>query len=145
MVRILIGFILSWLVAYAASVGFYTQQVLGGYKDLGLEISLSKGFATYTDNFIGQLSGVSFGAMFLIALAIAFLVAALLKRALKPLAPIAYPVAGAAGIGGLLALIETLYPGVGVFGGARTAVGFGLQMVAGLFGGIVFSLFARTR
>ena len=142
-IRTALAFVLAWLVAYTASVAFYTRQVLAGYADLGLSIPAADALATFKDNFTGQLQspdGPSWGMILAVAMLIAFLVAAGVKRVVKPLAPVAYPVAGAAALGGLLALIESQFPGVGAIGGARTALGVGLQMLAGLLGGVVFAI-----
>jgi hypothetical protein len=144
--RIGIAFILAWLVAYTASVAFYTRQILAGYAELGLSIPFADAFSTFRDNFAGQLQspdGPSWGIIVAVALAVAFLVAAGVKRIIRPLASVAYPVAGAAAIGGILALIESQFPGVGAIGGARTALGVALQMSAGLIGGVVFSIVAN--
>ena len=60
---------------------------------------------------------------------------------LKPLAPIAYPVAGAAAMFTAVYLIENVVVGggTGALGGARDGVGMALQAVAGLLGGITFA------
>ena len=142
-IRNALAFALAWLGAYTASVAFYTHQILAGYADLGLSIPAADAFATFKDNFLGQLQSPdspSWGMILAVALLIAFLVAAGVKRLVKPLAPVAYPVAGAAALGGLLALIESQFPGVGAIGGARTALGVGLQMLAGLLGGLIFTI-----
>ena len=66
------------------------------------------------------------------------MVAYFLKRILKPLAVIAYPVAGAAAMGTILGALEVVYPGVGAIGGAQSTVGIALQCLAGAIGGIIF-------
>lgn len=73
----------------------------------------------------------------LIAFLIAFLIAAALKRSLPNLSGIAYPIAGAAGIGMALGLMYIMFQTVPI-SGARSALGFLSQMVAGAFGGWVF-------
>lgn len=144
MVRIFFGFAASWLVTFAVSVAFYTQQVISGYAKLGLAMPIDDVIMTYGHNLVGQMdvsAGPSFGAMLAVALFFAFGMAALVKRMLKPFAGVAYPVAGLAAVGGLFLLIESQFPGVGVFGGVRTHIGFGLQLVAGFLGGVTFAFF----
>jgi hypothetical protein len=74
-------------------------------------------------------------------LLVGFLVAAGLKRILTPLAPVAYPIAGAAAVVAAIWLIENVVAGggVGAIGGARDALGMALQGLAGLAGGTVFA------
>jgi len=76
-------------------------------------------------------------AIILVAFAIAFLIAALLKRFLPKLSGIAYPIAGAAGIGVALGLMYIMFQTVPI-SGARSAFGFLSQMLAGAVGGWVF-------
>ena len=79
------------------------------------------------------------------AFALAFPIAFVVKRFLKPLAPVAYPVAGAAAILFMLWAIEQMLGGgAGVIGGARDAVGLALQGLAGFLGGAAFA-FKRPR
>ena len=135
-VRTVIAFALATVVAYALAVGFYTQQVVA-----------SQTFVQYTpaqvvETFRYNLSGLwMYGAIIAIALLIGFFVAALVKRVLRPLAPIAYPVAGALAIPLTVVLIEqVLGGGAGIMSGARGAVGLALQGVAGFIGGVVFAV-----
>lgn len=76
-------------------------------------------------------------AIILIAFLIAFLIAALLKRFLPKLSAMAYPIAGAAGIGTALGLMYIMFQTVPI-SGARSAVGFLSQMLAGAAGGWIF-------
>ena len=90
-----------------------------------------------TDSAFGWMG--SYASVMLIALLVAFPVALLVKAVLKPLAPIAYPVAGAAAVGLVVYLIYKTQ-GPGAVAAIREPVGIALQMLAGLVGGIVFSL-----
>lgn len=135
--RTAVAFILSISAAYVLAVAFYTQQVIA-----------SQTFIQYTraqqiETFFYNLSGLwMYGAIIAIALFAGFAVAALVKRVLKPLARIAYPVAGAAAIPLCVVLIEqVLGGGAGIMSGARGTVGLALQGVAGLAGGFVFAIF----
>lgn len=135
-VRTVIAFALASGAAYGLAVGFYTQQVVA--SQTFVQYTPAQAFETFRYN----LSGLwMYGAIIAVALLIGFLVAALVKRLLRPLAPVAYPVAGAFAIPLTVVLIEqVLGGGAGIMSGARGAVGLALQGVAGLIGGAVFAL-----
>lgn len=132
------------IATLAASSAFYTNQVLARQTAIGLETTPAQQFEAYVLNFKGLAIGSvpSFGMVLTVALAIGFAVASILRRAVRPLAPIAYPLAGAASVIGLIYLIENVVigGGVGAFGGARDAGGMALQAIAGFIGGLVFAL-----
>ncbi len=140
--RTAIAYLLALAVTYVFSVLFNTQQIIAKMEAVGAVYSASQKI----DTFLANLTGLALlGAMIAIALLVGFGVAYLVKRVLKPLAPVAYPVAGAAAMLVLLILIEQqLGGGAGVIGGARTATGQALQALAGFLGGTAFA-FARPR
>lgn len=74
----------------------------------------------------------------LVALVIGFLIAALLKRFLPRLSSVAYPVAGGAAIAATLGLMYLQFQTVPI-SGARSALGFASQVLAGAIGGWVFA------
>ena len=136
--RIALAYLAAAAATYVASSIFYTQQILAKQAEIGAVYTASQQAATYFAN----LTGLGLlGAMFAIGLAIAFVIAAILKRVLKPLAPIAYPLAGAAAVWTVIYLIETVMApgGVGAIGGARGVSGMALQALAGAIGGFVFA------
>jgi hypothetical protein len=141
-VRIILGFVAAVAVAYVLSAASLTQQTLSHYP--GLEPDLATYLSTFGMNVLGLAQGSPFVGILGAAMAIAFMVAALLKRALRPLAPIAYVIAGAVGVPALFVLVENvmLGGGVGAFFGARDAAGMALQAVSGAVGGLVFTLIA---
>ena len=138
--RLLAAFIASAATAYALASVFYTQQVLAKQAEIGAVYTGAQQVQTYANNLVGLAP--AYGAMVAIALLIGFLVAAGVKRILTPLAPVAYPVAGGAAVFLLLWMVENLAigGGVGAMGGARDALGMGLQTLAGVIGGAVFAL-----
>ncbi|MEL6113480.1 MAG: hypothetical protein AAFR20_11820 [Pseudomonadota bacterium] len=138
--RIIFGYILAVIVAVLAASTFYSHQVLAKQEAIGVEFTGAQRLQAYTDNLIGLAP--SYGGVVAIGLLIAFPVAAGLKRVLKPLAAIAYPAAGAAALFTVVWSIENLMAGggTGAIGGARDAVGMGLQAVAGALGGLTFAL-----
>ena len=140
--KTIFAYVLSVAVTYVLATAFYTQQVIAKQAAIGAVYSTSQQIDTFVQNFTGLWI---FGAMIAIALLVGFVVAYFVKRILKPLAPVAYPVAGAAAMLGMLVLIEQQLGGrAGIIGGARYAVGLALQSLAGFAGGAVFA-FKRPR
>ncbi|MEM9704854.1 MAG: hypothetical protein AAF850_02115 [Pseudomonadota bacterium] len=146
LVQTAIAFIVGVVVTVLASAGFYTQQIVAAQQALGVSYPSEIVFQLFQNNLVG-LAANGLGAVFAIALLIGFVVAFGLKRVLRPLAPIAYPVAGAAAVIGAILLIEYWWAGggAGVFGGARTPVGLALQGVAGGVGGALFAFLRPKR
>lgn len=133
-----IAYILAALTTYVIAAGFYTQQVIAKQTAIGMEFTSGQQFNNYLSNITGLWA---YAAMIAIALLIAFIVAAGVKRVLKPLAVIAYPIAGAAAMFVMLTLIERqLGGGAGIIGGARDALGISLQCFAGFLGGGLFAV-----
>ncbi len=77
----------------------------------------------------------------LVALLLGFLIAALVKRFVPSLSAVAYPIAGAAAIGATLGLMYMQFQTVPI-SGARSAMGFLSQVIAGGIGGWVFAKLA---
>ena len=124
-----------------------------GVDALGAVLRQSAGVADvrYDTAWLGRLLsgiavvrgvGIAVGTVFSIALIIGFIVAFALKRLIKPLAMIAYPLAGAAAVVAAIYLVETTMAkgGAGAIWGARDPIGLALQGLAGAFGGTVFAL-----
>ncbi len=142
-IRLGIAFVGAGLVTFVLATLFYTQQVLAKRAAIGLEFTPAQKFSNYLDNLAGFAIGTvpSYGMILVIALLIGFIVAAGVKRVLVPLAPIAYPVAGAASIFVMLWAVETFVAkGSGAFEGASGPIGIALQCFAGFVGGAVFAL-----
>jgi len=135
-IKAIFAYIIAVLTATGLASIFNSHQILAGHKALGADIPMSDQLTTYWSDLLYFTP--TYGMMIAIAFAVGFGVAFLLKRVLKPLAPVAYPIAGAAAVGTLLLAIELTYPGVGVIGGARTTLGILLQCLAGMIGGAVF-------
>lgn len=142
--RVILAFLAAAIVTFVISGGFYTQQVLAEQAAIGATYTPPQTVEAYWRNYLGLLGGSmpSFAMITTIAMAIGFAVAAPLKRVLKPLAPVAYPIAGAASLTGVIWIIENAIGGggVGAIGGARGVIGMALQGVAGAAGGFVFDL-----
>ncbi|MEQ1929113.1 MAG: hypothetical protein ABL957_01085 [Parvularculaceae bacterium] len=139
LVQAIFAFLAAAATTYVASVFFYTHQVISLETGVGAVYTTEQGLQTLLLNLqgFGQL-----GAVFSIALIIGFIVAFALKRLIKPLAMIAYPLAGAAAVVAAIYLVETTMAkgGAGAIWGARDPIGLALQGLAGAFGGTVFAL-----
>lgn len=142
--RIVIAFVAAAVVTYVASSALYTEQVIAAQQAIGANYTAAQQIETYVANIAGQ---GQLGAMYAIGLLVAFLIAAILKRVLKPLAPIAYPLAGAAAVLTVIWAIETFMASGnnGALAGARGLIGMTLQGLAGAVGGLVFAILLPRR
>ena len=103
-VRTILAFILAVATTYGVAVVFLTQQVIEKRAAIGAVYTRDQQFTTLVDNLIGLASAYS--TVLSIALLLGFLIAAGVKRILKPLAPIAFPIGGAAAVYTAIFLIE---------------------------------------
>ena len=139
-IRIIFGFVASAAVAFALASFFHTQMVIDALGHSGAVVPIDKRIAMTGSDLVGLAP--QFGAVVAIGLAVGFLIAAGLRRVLKPLAPIAYPLAGAAAIAVALTAMGMAFDGITPIAGARTPFGFALQCLAGGIGGLVFARIA---
>ncbi|MEZ5897376.1 MAG: hypothetical protein R3C51_13360 [Parvularculaceae bacterium] len=144
-VRIGLAFAAAVFACFLLSTVFMTYNTLSNYP--GFEMSAGVFLETLQLNLVGLAAGSPFAGILAVALAIGFTVAAIVKRVLTPLAPVAYIVAGAITVPLLFYIVETVVidGGVGAFFGARGGTGMGCQAVAGAAAGLVFSVFASRR
>lgn len=143
--RILVGYVAAVLAATAAASAFQTQMVIGRLDAAGAATPLSTRIAMTGTDMVGLAP--QFGVVVAIGFLIAFPIAALLKRALRPLAGIAYPLAGAAALAAALVLMPIFLnlDGMTPLAGTRGTLGFALQGLAGALGGLVFAAIAVRR
>lgn len=143
-IRIIAAYLAAAIVTVTLACVFYTLRVLEQQAEIGAVYTPGQQFETYVDNLVGLTVGTmpSYGFVLAIALLIGLVVAAGVKRIIKPLAPIAYPVAGAAAVYTTIWAIETFMTGGGggAIGGARDALGLAMQCLAGAIGGFVFAI-----
>lgn len=142
-IRLALAFAAATVSAVLLASAFHTQMVIAGLGAAGAAIDAATRLAMMAADLKGLAP--SYGAVIAIALAIGFFVAAWLKRVVRPLAPIAYPLAGAAAIGVALALMSIVYEGVTPIASARSPEGFALQCLAGALGGVVFAWLSKSR
>lgn len=138
--RTIVAFLLASAITYALAVAFLTQQVIAKRAAIGANYTLDQQITTFVDNLIGLAP--AYVLVLTIALLLGFLIAAVVKRILKPLAPVAYPIGGAAAVYMAIFMIENIAAsgGAGALEGARGALGMGLQSFAGFMGGVVFAV-----
>jgi hypothetical protein len=139
-VRILVGYVAAVIATTALASAFHTQMVVGGLKDSGASVPFDAQLQMTASDLLGLAP--QYGMVIAIGLAAGFLIAAGLRRVLKPLAPVAYPLAGAAAIAAALTAMGMAYDGITPIAGARTTAGFALQCLAGAVGGLIFSMIA---
>ncbi len=137
------GFILAIVAATVTGVSFHTYSVLGRLTALGVSIPFGDRLRVMEQDLIGLAP--TYSVIIAIALAVSFLVAAILKPRAGFIAPFAYPMAGGAGVAVALLAMHYLYNGATPIAGARGALGFSLQSVAGALGGLVFSFILALR
>lgn len=111
-------------------------QVQSGLIDLGVVIPPGLAMETALRDFTGLAVPVL--TVFGIALALAFLLTTWLKPKLPMVAPIAWPLAGAAAVGTTLGFMHAQFQTTPL-AGARGPDGFILFCMAGAIGGLVFA------
>lgn len=137
-IRLVFGYGLAAAVTTALAAAFHTQMVIKALEQSGASISMDQRLGMTAGDLVGLAP--QFGAVIAIGLLAGFIIAALLKRVLTPLAPIAYPLAGAAAVGVALTVMSMAFDGITPIAGARSTLGFALQCLAGAVGGLVFAL-----
>jgi hypothetical protein len=139
-IRILIGYLAAVVATTGLASALHTHMVVAALRKSGAVIPTDAQLGmTATD-----LAGLApqYGVVIGIALLIGFAIAALLRRMLKRLAPIAYPLAGAAAIAVALTAMGMAFDGITPIAGARSTLGLALQCLAGAIGGLIFSIIA---
>ncbi len=138
--------VMSWLAAVAASFvlgsAAMTQVVLSDLASMGVATGMRLRLATTLGDLVG-LSG-SYLPLLAVSLLIAFAIAGALFRLVGRGRTALYLVAGAAGVGALLWVLEWVL-GLNPLSGARGVDGFLLQVLAGLAGGYVFARFSAKK
>ena len=140
--RRILALLAAALLTTALASLAHSLFVQAGLVALGTEIPFMARIAAILRDFMGLV--VPFGAIMLLALAIAFPIAAFLKPRAGLLGPVAYPLAGWAAVAAALFLMKLAY-GFSPLAGARTAGGFLAISLSGLAGGLLFAWMARRR
>lgn len=140
MIRVPIAWAVSALVGYILFAASSQTVVLNGLVDIGAPMPLGTRLASTAH---AVLNMPELGYVIAGGFAIAFLVAKGLKTVLKPLAPLAYPLAGGAAVATTLEIMWQQYEVYPVLG-AQTTFGYVLAVFSGVIGGYVFARLVAT-
>lgn len=136
----LISFLLAGLVAYIIAVLFYTQINLSNLTDLGIDISLSDRLGAASHDLL-SMTGMYLPIM-LVALLVAFSLAAIVIRFLPNLRILGFVVAGIVGVLALV-LFFSSFLGTNPIAVTRSSLGLLSQCGAGGMGGLVYALVSQ--
>ena len=136
----LISFLLAGLVAYVVAVLFYTQINLSNLTDLGIDISFSDRFGAASHDLL-NMTGMYLPIM-LVALLVAFSLAAVVIRFLPNLRTIGFVIAGTVGVLALV-LFFSSFLGTNPIAVTRSSLGLLSQCGAGGMGGLVYALVSQ--
>lgn len=136
----LISFLLAGLVAYVVAVLFYTQINLSNLTDLGIDISFSDRFGAASHDLL-SMTGMYLPIM-LVALLVAFSLAAIVIRFLPNLRILGFVVAGIVGVLALV-LFFSSFLGTNPIAVTRSSLGLLSQCGAGGMGGLVYALVSQ--
>ena len=138
--RRLISFLVAGLVAYVIAVLFYTQINLSNLTDLGIDLSFSDRLAAATHDLL-SMTGMYLPIM-LVALLVAFSLAAIVVRFLPNLRTLGFVIAGTVGVLALV-LFFSSFLGTNPIAVTRSSLGLLSQCGAGGLGGLVYALVSQ--
>ena len=136
----LISFLLAGLVAYVIAVLLYTQINLSNLTDLGIDVSFSDRLGAAWHDLL-SMTGMYFPIM-LVALLVAFSLAAIVIRFLPNLRILGFVVAGTVGVLALV-LFFSSFLGTNPIAVTRSSLGLLSQCGAGGMGGLVYALVSQ--
>jgi len=136
-IKCALGWAAAVITTVMVGVILQTQNVLAKLGGIGADIGLAERLSmTFYDlRYLGSLYLIFVAIAFLVA----FLVGGLVFRLAKFGRPIIYAVAGAVAILVMLFSMKQAFFDIHMIAGARDTFGIGLQMLAGAIGGLVFS------
>jgi hypothetical protein len=137
-VRVVGGYVVAVLALGFAATVLSSVMVLAMLEAVGADIGTGQAMSQIGDDLAGF--GPLYSALIALALAVAFIAAALVTRVLRPLRPIVFVVAGAVAMGVMLTLMEQVFFGVQMVAGARTTAGFLAQVGAGAAAGLIYAM-----
>ncbi|MGL4542048.1 MAG: hypothetical protein ACRCUI_06025 [Polymorphobacter sp.] len=142
MVRIFLAWLLAVVVTTLGVSIVHSLRIQSGLTDLGVDLPLGLRVSTIGRDFIGLAPAL--GAVIAIALAVGFVIAALLRKPLPALAGIAYPLAGGVAVAVALAAMQYSFD-ITPIAGARGTFGLPLFGLVGAFGGWIFARRINSR
>ena len=137
------GWLVAVIVGTVLASFISTQRVVSALNDVGGSVGFGDrvSMTGYDVTHFGTLYGV----FILLAFLVAFIVGGVLFRMMRLGRGIIYVVAGAVAMLVMLLLMQSVFFGVPIVGGARDGFGLTLQMFAGGVGGYVFHRLTRHR
>ena len=145
--RAAISYLAAVLLTYVLASIFQSLCVLAVMVNAGADISVGKWLYTIGHDLYGfTFSGViSFGPAVMAGFIIAMPTAAIIHKFLGLPRWILYPLAGATAMATILYIVKLNFYGATILPGTRGFIGFGLQLLAGAFGGAVFATLSKQR
>ena len=130
-----LAFFAAWLVTYILAITAASQGVLGWLESLGREISIGDRLGYIGHDLAGML--MPYGAIILVAMAIAFGVVAMIVRALPNLRVLGYVLGGFVAVLAIHLTLRLVFEMNPVWA-TGSAFGLLMQGLAGLVGGYAF-------
>jgi len=142
-----IGYLVAVLATYVAASIFQSLCVLFVLEHAGANIPVADWLRTLGHDLYGFtfLGYAPLGPAILGGFIIAMPTAALIHKFLRLPRGILYPLAGATAIATILYIVKLNFYGATIFPGTRGWYGYGLQLLAGAFGGAVFARLSKQR
>ena len=139
---VFLKFIVAVIISFILASIAHSQFVLAGLTGIGVEIATSDRISMTLDDIKGLALG--YGSVILIALGTGFLIINAISKWVFTLPKLRYPLSGFLAIAGALLAMQPIL-NVTLIAGAREPLGFFLQCVAGLVGGLVFMAFSQEK
>jgi hypothetical protein len=137
-----LSFLVALAAGYVVASVLHTQFVLARLLGVGARIGPADWLATTAGDVVGFFP--AYPLVLGLALACGFAVARLLLRWLRPLAPVAYPLAGFLAVAAALWLMR-LQMEITPIAGARGLLGFLAQCAAGALAGWLFARLTKSQ
>lgn len=143
----IISYLAAVIATYVAASIFQSLCVLVALQQAGAKMSIQDWLHTLWHDLYGFtfLGYAPYGPAIMAGFIIAMPTAAIMHRFFRVPRGILYPLAGAVAIATILYIVKLNFYGVTIFPGTRGWYGFGLQLLAGAFGGSVFAGLAKQR
>ena len=143
----IIGYLAAVILAYVAASIFQSLCVLVVLERAGAEIPAGDWLRTLVHDLYGFtfLGYAPLGPAIMAGFIIAMPAAAIIHKLLGLPRAILYPLAGATAIATIMYIVKINFYGVTIFPGTRGWYGYGLQLIAGALGGIVFARLSKER
>ncbi len=145
--RASISYLAAVLVTYVTASIFQSLCVLATMEKAGADIAVGQWLNTISHDLYGfTFSGYfSLGPAVMIGFIIAMPSAAIIHKFLGLPRWILYPLAGATAMATILYIVKLNFYGATILPGTRGLFGFGLQLLAGAFGGAVFATLSKQQ